>query len=306
MPRFLREGYVNLLTSGSQLLLLLVAIRIDDRRAWLAVLLLIAALSFFAWASNLRRGRAIADTPTSRIASAAQGYAEIYGRVHHAEQHLAQAKGGSLPCVWFRCNTYRRNSQNKWEHIRSEVSDSTFELYDGSGSCMVDPDDAEVITTHRRTWYEGDYRHEEEQLLPSDRIYVLGEFVTVGGAQSVLDPNEDVRMLLAEWKRDHPALLKRFDLNGDGEIDLQEWELARKAARREVEKQHLELRQTPGVNMMRRPPAGQLFLLSNLSPQQLRRKYLFWGALHLAMFFAGLAGTFWFGVLMASGRVAGV
>jgi hypothetical protein len=101
--------------------------------------------------------------------------------------------------------------------------------------------------------------------------------------------------LLESWKRDPEHLLKRFDLNGDGQIDLQEWELARKAAAREVEKQHRELRQQPGVHVMRRPASGRMFLISNLSPHQLKRKYQWWGAFHVSTFFAGLTAVIWMG-----------
>jgi hypothetical protein len=301
MPLLFRDGYVNLLTSCGHLLLLLGAARINERPIWTISFALIATTSFFAWASNFRRGRAIADTPTSKIGSAAQGYVEIYGRA--SREHHIQAKGGSLPCIWFRCTSYRKNSENKWQQIEHVVSDTLFELSDGSGRCMVDPDHAEVITTHNRTWYEGDYKHVEEQLFASDKVYVLGEFHTVGGAHDLLSHREDVAALLADWKRDQASLLGRFDLNGDGQIDMQEWELTRKAAAREVEKQHRELRQQPGVHVMRHATSGRMFLISNLSPHQLKRKYELWGAFHLSMFFAGLAAVIWLG---AGGVAAGL
>lgn len=290
MAMGLRDGYVNLLTSGSHVLLLMVAAKINERPAWTISLALIAAISFFAWTSNFRRGRAIADTPTSRIGSAAQGYVELYGSAR-SNQKLVQAKGGSIPGVWYRCKTYQMNSERKWVMTDETVSESLFEINDGSGTCLVDPDDAEVITTHTRTWYEGQYRHEEQQLFARDFIYVLGEFHTKGGAHELLSHREDVSALLAEWKRDPEWLKKRFDLDGDGEIDLREWELARKAAAREVEENHRELRQQPGVHVMRRPASGRMYLISNLSPQQLKRKYQWWSAVHLGIFFAGLAGV---------------
>jgi hypothetical protein len=290
MAMGLRDGYVNLLTSGSHVLLLMAAAKINERPAWTISLALIAAISFFAWTSNFRRGRAIADTPTSRIGSAAQGYVELYGSAR-SNQKLVQAKGGSIPGVWYRCKTYQMNSERKWVMTDETVSESLFEINDGSGTCLIDPDDAEVITTHTRTWYEGQYRHEEQQLFARDFIYVLGEFHTKGGAHEFLSHREDVSALLAEWKRDPEWLKKRFDLDGDGEIDLHEWELARKVAVREVEENHRELRQQPGVHVMRRPASGRMYLISNLSPQQLKRKYQWWSAIHLGIFFAGLAGV---------------
>lgn len=289
----LRDGYVRLITSGSQLLLLLVALRINDLRVWPPMLGLIGGISFAAWMAAYRRARAIADTPTSKIASAAQGYVELYGRASDRPENLVQAKAGSLPCVWFRCVTYRRNAQNKWEVVSRRISDSLFELDDGSGRCLVDPEGAEVVGAHRRTWYSGDYRHVEDQLLANDSLYVIGEFTTLGGAHTALNAREDVAALLAEWKRDRLGLLARFDRNRDGEIDLQEWELARRAARREVERQHHELRQQSGVHVMRRSASGRLFLLSNRTPQQLRRTYRRWSLFHLVLFLVSLAALTW-------------
>ena len=289
----LRTGYANYITSASYLLVLLVALRAETRGAWLLCLGLISLVAFLVWMSSYRRSRAIADTPTSRIASAAQGYVELYGYASASPEFRIAAKSGSMPCVWFRCVTYRRGSDNKWRVVDRSVSDSLFEMSDGTGSCMVDPDHAEVISTNRRTWYEGDYKHVEEQLLAGDGIYVLGEFTTLGGAHSPLDHEGDVKALLAEWKMDHPVLLERFDLNGDGQLDMQEWELARRAAAREISRQHRELRLQSGVHVMRRPANGGLFLLSNLSPQSLKRKYAWWSRFHLAVFVAGIGAAGW-------------
>ena len=287
----IRTGYANLLTSAGHVALLLVAAQIGQPFGWVICLALIAVISFVAWASNLHRARAINATPTSRIGSAAQGYVEIYGRADRSPEYLALSTAWSQPCLWRRHSTYKRGSDDKWQLVDEGVSGNLFAVEDASGRCLIDPDEAEVITSHHFTRYEGDYKHVEQQLLPSDNLYALGEFTTVGGANSMLDASADVAELLAEWKSNRASLLQRFDLDGSGEVDLKEWELARRAARREVEKQHRELRTQPGVHVMRRPPAGQLYLISNFSPQELRRKYVLWGWLHLAIFFLGACAS---------------
>lgn len=300
MLKSLRVSYANLITSGSHLVLLLVAFKIGTSLAWTGSLVAISAISFFAWSANLRRNRAIADIPTSKIGSAAQGYAEIYGRACRDKEFLADGKLGSLPCVWYRYVTYQKDSENKWQVVDRGTSDSMFGIEDGTGRVLVDPDDAEVITTHVHTWYEGNYKHVEELLMPSDNLYVLGEFSTLGGANSDLNLNEDVSALLAEWKRNRPMLLKRFDLNKDGQIDLQEWELARRAAQREVEKQHREIRQQPGVHVIRVPADGRHYLIANLSPQQLVRKYVRWGWFHLGLFLMAGGAAGWLAVVKST------
>jgi hypothetical protein len=51
-------------------------------------------------------------------------------------------------------------------------------------------------------------------------VYVLGEFTTIGGANSALSVKEDVGILLSQWKADHTSLLRRFDTDRSGAIDL--------------------------------------------------------------------------------------
>lgn len=296
----LKSGYADSITSAAHLLILPLAWYFDaPPMAWAVGLAVISVISFIFWASTLKRNRAISDTPTSKIASAAQGYVELYGPAVNAMEYLAQGGRNSLPSIWYRYVTYRKNSDNEWVEIARGVSDSLFALEDGSGRCLIDPENAEVLTTHTNTTYDGDYKTEEERLLTSDNIYALGEFATIGGANTQLDAKEDVAALLADWKKNQPALLKRFDLNEDGQLDMREWELARNAARREVEKQHRDLRMQPGVHVMRAPASGQIYLLSNLSPQQLKKRYVLWGWFHLLTFFAAGGAALSQGVRMA-------
>jgi hypothetical protein len=149
-----------------------------------------------------------------------------------------------------------------------------------------------VLAPERRTSYQGQYKHVEE-LLYAGRVYALGEFSTIGGASSTLDLKQDVSALLAEWKRNSTALHERFDLDNNGEIDMREWELARRAAVREVQKEHREIRAENGVHVMRVPRDGRLFLLSNLSPQKLRNRYLWWSLFHLSVFIMAVGAIFW-------------
>ncbi len=175
----------------------------------------------------------------------------------------------------FRYWVYTKGNDDNWQETSYGVSQTTFEINDGSGRCFVDPDDAEVIAAERRVSYEGQYKHVEE-LLYGGTVYVLGEFSTVGGANSALGIKEDVNALPAEWKQSPVALRERFDLDKNGEIDLREWELARRAAVREVQKEHREIRAESSTHVIRAPRDGRLFLISSLSPQKLRNKYLHW------------------------------
>lgn len=293
MPSGFRGQYVNTLTSASHLGLLAFAFHAGEKTVWVVCLALIALISFFAWASDYKRVRAIADVPTSRIGSAAQGYVELFGRASVTPDNLIASPLSGTSCVWFRYWVYTKNGDKKWRETSCGISHSTFEIGDGTGKCHVDPDDAEVIAPERRVSYQGEYKHVEE-LLYGGAVYVLGEFSTLGGANSELNLKDDVNALLAEWKQNPVAMRERFDLDKNGEIDLREWELARRAAVKEVQQQHREIRAESGVNVIRAPRDGQLFLLSSLSPQKLRSKYLFWSIFHLTVLIFAATAALWF------------
>ncbi len=255
------------------------------QRTWAAGLASVVGL--LAWAAALRRARAIANIATSRIASAAQGYVELQGRTTTTD--LIYSPLSHTPCIWYRYRIYERgrsgdaDGSGGWKEVERGTSSATFDLHDGSGVCTIDPDHAEVMGAEQRTQVRHDHKHEEELLHAGRTLYALGEFTTVGGDHSALSVSDDVNALLTQWKHDPTALHRRFDLNQDGVIDTQEWELARRLARGTVEKEHRAIRALPGVHVLRAPHDGRLFVLSALSPQSLRRRYLLWSGLHLAV-----------------------
>ena len=75
-----RHDYANLALGGGNLLILLLGLKLQSRLGWQISFALVGLTSFWAWYANLRRYRTVADTPTSRIASAPQGYIELVGR----------------------------------------------------------------------------------------------------------------------------------------------------------------------------------------------------------------------------------
>lgn len=290
----LRSYYADAITSCSYLGILAFAAYTYQHNTGVLSLILFMAVSVFAWASSHKRASAIADIATSRIGSAAQGYVELYGRASVNPENLIKSPLSGIACIWFRYKVYSKdNSDREWREVSSGISDTTFEISDDTGKCQVDPDYAEVMSPDRRVSYQGIYKHVEEMLFAGGSIYVLGELTTVGGANSVLSVREDVSDLLSEWKKDAVQLKKRFDLDGNGEIDMQEWELARHAAIREVEKQHREIRAESGVHVIRAPRDKRLFLISSMSPQKLRQRYQWWSYFHLAILLLAIVVFFW-------------
>jgi hypothetical protein len=274
-----------------QLVLLMLGLQTGQRDAWLGALAAIAALALLAWTAALRRRHAITGTPTSRIASAAQGYVELHGTGRPLDINPLHSPVSGLACLWYRYQVERQSSDDKWEMVEQDQSHTSFVLDDGSASCMVDPEGAEIVTRHKRRWTGGDYRYVEWTLQQQDRIYVLGNFVTRHPHQG-LDAGADVRDLLAEWKQDQPGLLRRFDLDHDGQLDEREWSLARRLARGQVEQRHRELRQHPELHLVQGAPAS-LYLISNFDPERLARRYLWLALPQLAAFLLALGWLAW-------------
>lgn len=260
------------------------------------VLVALAAL-FFAF-YYLKRARMIEDTPTSKIRSAAQGYVELVGPVIGGEAGELIAPLSQHPCVWYRYKVqrYRESGKNgHWETVQQGTSDAWFQINDGTGTCAIDPSGAEVVVELNRTWHshnaipgfavnsgffssfqDGRYRYVEELILPHETIYALGNFHTVGGGRNLPTSQEQIGHVIRQWKQDYDQLLARFDRDGNGQIDMQEWQAVQRAAAREADKQRDKLAATPAINVLCKTPDRRYpFILSTHSQRKLTRRYRF-------------------------------
>jgi hypothetical protein len=285
-----RLEWANWTTSVMHLGLLGIASESESRTVWAFCLMLIGAISLFAWTGNVRRWRAITDTATSRIASAAQGYAEIVGKAEQPAGQLMWSRLRNLPCVWFWFRIERKGNKDRWITEEEGESDAPFLINDGSGRCMVYPSQAEVHGEHREVWQESGRRYTEITIVPGDQVYAIGEFATA----RPLDPRAEIEAavgeLLVQWKSDPQNLREQFDLDRNGELDLQEWALARAQARREVERTRANTPPAAPLNTLRKPRDNRLYMVSNMDPVKLARKYLTWKWVHLMLFLGGVCG----------------
>jgi hypothetical protein len=293
LTNWLRREYAKLITSCAQLLLLLVAMRLNTRPVWLACLAVIALISVFAWLSALYRLRTLRNTPTSRIASAAQGYIELEGRGAQFCDPPILSQLRHQPCLWSRFLVEERK-ENEWKTLDSGETSYSFMLRDETGECVIDPEHAEIITQHRDQWQQDNFRYTEWKLIEQDQLYVIGQFRTHSDDVLFFDKRQALSDMLADWKADMPGLLARFDLDKDGVLNTDEWELARNAAKREVEKVERDFQAQPATSSVSQPQDGRLFLISNISQARLSRRYLLWGVAHLVVFFGSLGGLGWF------------
>jgi hypothetical protein len=268
----------------------------------------------------IRLARLVEDTPRSRVRSAAQGYVELAGRALFLEGTENVAPLTRRPCVWWRYRVQQRTEtrsggkrREHWRTVSQGKSDVPFLLDDGTGRCIVQPLGADVMTGESTTWYGNEpwpsgppgktthfgrreYRYFEERIYADVNVYVLGGFRTTTGLPAAAR-DEQVRALLAEWKRDAADLARRFDTDGDGRIDLQEWEAARAAAHRDVETRALERPAVEPVHMVTRPHGGQMYLIAAFPEGQLAARF----RRRAAFAFAGfLLATFALGWLLQS------
>jgi len=282
------------LSGAIHFVILMGAVQADTAGIWPYALLAMSAVSFFAWVANYRRYRHIHDLPTSKVASAAQGYVELFGRTELLPGELLTSRLSQTPCCWYSFEIEEKGSDDKWKTLDRGSSVAHFLLVDDTGQCVISPDGAEVLTHDHKVWEQLDRRFTEWLLLPKSVIYALGEFsTTTAAAVAAGEERADVGALLAQWKADQKQLHERFDLDRDGKVSMKEWELARLQARREVRVRQAEMqsRSVEGVHLLRKPGDGRLFLLANELPDKIGSRYRYWSWAHLVVFLgAGSAG----------------
>ncbi len=262
------------------------------------------------------RARLMEDTPTSLVRSAAQGYVELEGDAALMEGDPIVAPLTATPCVWYRYKVEKRVRSGRrahWRTLRDGTSDELFLLRDVSGDCVIDPEGAEVTPSVRQVWYGssehpvqpsggggwggliggGRYRYTEARIHAADSLYALGWFRSVGGAQDSFNTGAEVRELLALWKRDQRELVQRFDRDGDGAIDMQEWSTAREAAAAEVAAAQRERALQPAVHTLSKPPHGQTYLLSTQPQLRMAGRFRWYAAACLVAFLALGGGAVW-------------
>jgi len=246
----------------------------DDFWVWALILLAIGLACFYGIFYFIRRARIIEDTPTSRIRSASQGYVELSGRTRYLVGQPVQAPLTKRECAWYRFTIERQQtttssgSGSSWRTLEKKISERPFECVDDTGRCIIDPRGAEIYTTHKDVWYgntkwptygpehkrgwfsSGDYRYTELRLHDNDSLYAIGDFRTIDPGKVHNNMSDEVSAVLRVWKQDQTTLLERFDANGDGQIDLREWDQAREVAEKEVVEQRLERAPRPAVNLM--------------------------------------------------------
>jgi len=278
----------------------------DPAVFWTIITVLCVAAALSAWHArhNLRCKRMIEDIPTSKARSAPQGYVELYGRGRLMDGPPIVSPVSGKNCVWYRYRVEEQDSGfqrgswgTRWTTVDRGESTEVFWLEDDTGRVAIDPEGAEVSAGIKSVWYgAGNRRYSEERIDSGMSLFALGLLRNIGNLDNTPDVDQDVGDLLVEWKKDQSELKRRFDLNHDGEIDQQEWMLARQQARREVLKRQREAQVQPDepINLMQ--PTGdpdRPYLLSTCAQGTLARRYRKRAMLYVVFVFASAITAMW-------------
>lgn len=265
---------------------------------WLIISGLTALAAYFFWRmyAGLHHARLIENIPTARIRSAHQGYIELIGRAKAMDGPLIVSPLSQTVCLWYRFKIEEKvshyqskgRSQARWRVVDEGVSDELFMLSDDTGECVIDPDDALVISKNKKSWYKHDVipprRYTEELILTGEDFYAMGLFSTVANVEDN-KIREQVSLKLREWKNDPNLMLHKYDTNADGDISAQEWEQARADATKAVKRDIGQRAKMKQLSMMQSSPhRDQPYILSTVSEAKLIRHYRRRGSLAMLGF----------------------
>jgi len=308
----------------------------------LIVLALLCLACLYIIFRYLHRSRIIDDTPTSKIRSAHQGFVELEGVGRLMKGTPIVSPMTHMECLWYSYSIQRKSNHHsiadndeemRWETIDSGVSDNLFLLADSTGICVIDPEEATITPSYSKTWYgtrqynisdpaaasaiadlsrssskllfgNNNYKYTEKRINVGADLYVLGKFKTIGGRREKLDKKGEVRDLLAKWKTRPDFLLARFDENGDGEIDMQEWQRVMAAAEQEVESSFSERLVQPEIHTVSKPlDSRRPYIISVESQETIANKYRWYSRAGITGFFlSGISFVWVLGIRFGIGQ----
>lgn len=174
-----------------------------------------ATLCLFYAFRFLKRARTLEDIPMSKIRSAAQGYVALTGKISSLSENAVYGALSKKPCVWYRYviqvyNVYRteNGTESRWETLQQGASQENFLLNDDTGTCIINPSGAAIITASTLRWYgntptpppypepsfwnlffgtSGRFCYLEERLEENTEVYVTGMFNSLSRSEHILN-----------------------------------------------------------------------------------------------------------------------
>lgn len=243
--------------------------------------------------------RYVTDTPRAKIRSAAQGVNKISG--------TAAATGISATlvspmrrkaCLWYAAHDLGDADDlgenpfvglaiaiavpllGRYLLTGSKCSDEPFLLTEGDEKLVVDPTGAMVVSKRVSLGF-GDFEH---TIIEGDKLTIYGELRSRHPVEEYCVRSE-LRDALAALKSNSVELLARFDADGDGKIDEEEWERAREILKGEVEAQRDALSAKPAAHFVHKPRSGSPYIIATFPESDLLKRLYTWSGLN---FGAGL------------------
>ncbi len=189
--------------------------------------------------------RMIENTPTSKVRSMSMGMVELSGKTRRCYDLLSSAT--KTPCVYYQCRYYRyqRTGDNsRWTLTRSVSSGKIpFYLEDDTGRVLINPKNALFQVPLTTQSFRGSYIPTLSLQLHDPNTKVVEELIPIGtrlyvlGSAHIEKHGRKFTQILADKLRrlkQDPEAMAQYDINGDGRIDVDEWEAARKDAERRV------------------------------------------------------------------------
>ncbi|HSH69491.1 MAG TPA: hypothetical protein VK997_06210, partial [Deferrisomatales bacterium] len=241
-----------------------------------AGVLFLGLAAFFHSFVLLLRKRAIQNCPTARVRSLPMGEVEVTGRA--AQKYFLKAPYTRTDCVYYSYEVYARaTGRDQTGYTLRESGHSgavPFYLEEGSHRVLVQPEKAIIHAGTAQTLYgslgclglplgrsvPADGKVVERVIATGDPLYVMGCARRV--RYSAHDHRQRFRDKLRELKTDRKRM-QRYDLDGDGRIDAEEWA----QARGDVEEEALLAGLTEPADRdevaIGEHPAGGLFYISD-------------------------------------------
>ncbi len=178
---------------------------------------------------QLRKKNMVENVPSSPIRSVAMGLAEVQGR-SPAKATLSAPLSGAA-CHYFRYlveeERHRSKGGREWVTVDRGESNVPFHVEDPTGRILVNPPGADILLKrdYRRIergkgWFGRRKRYSEWRIDPAERVDVIGTVSRLHNPS--VDRRVRLQERLREVKRDR-AQIQRFDLDGSGALDEQEW-----------------------------------------------------------------------------------
>jgi len=248
--------------------------------------------------------RMVENTPTSKIRSLSMGMVELSGKAQRCYDLKSSAT--KTRCVYYRCRYYRYEKSgdtSRWVKTRDVSSGGIpFYLEDDTGRVLIHPKGAVMQAPMTVQSFQGSYiptlafqmndpnKKVVEELIPEKaRLYVLGSARIQKQGRKLLEIIVDKLRTLKQ----SPTMLSKYDVNGDGKIDGDEWESARDDAERMAYAEALARGpEASEIVVVGKPRIGLLPFIIADSEQKLTAKLLWLTLLYLA----GGAITMGFGI----------